>query len=89
MEKFLIICVSIIIKKSALPHILALLNNCLPGTSFEVALEHAIQYKRKKEAEDGKKNNKQKSDQIDEEDEDYGNIFKQIKDQIDGNFKKI
>ena len=96
------------LKKSALPYISALLDNCLPGTSFEVALEHAIQYERKKEAEGEKKNNKQKSeaiDQIDEEDEDqpnskikklkqeltndYGNTFKQIKDQIGGNFKSI
>ena len=57
-------------------HISALLDNCFPDTSFEVALEHAVQYERKKEAEEEKKNNKQKSeaiDQIDEEDDNQPN----------------
>ena len=79
----------------------------MPGTSFEVALEHAIQYERKKETKGKKKGNIRKSeafDQINVEDEDlpnsklqklkqelkndYGNIFKQIKDQIGRNLEK-
>ena len=39
------------LKKCTLPHISALLDHCLPGTSFEIALEHAIQFERKREAE--------------------------------------
>ena len=64
------------VKKCAQTHIFALLDNFLPSTSFEVALEHAIKYERKKEAEGEKKNTKRKSeaiDQIDEEDEDQTN----------------
>ena len=99
------------LRKCSLPHISALLDNCLPGTSFDIALEHAIQFERKKEVEGDKKNSKRKGEAIDqieygEEEQsnssnttikklkqelknDYGNTFKQIKDQIGGNFKRM
>ena len=49
------------LRKCTLPHISALLDNCLPGTSFDIALEHAIQFERKKEVEGEKKNSKRKA----------------------------
>ena len=46
------------IKKSTLPHISALLEHCLPRTSFDKDLEHATQFERKREFElDEKKAN--------------------------------
>ena len=56
------------LRKCALPHISALLNNCLLGTSFYIALEHAIQIDRKKEVEGDKKTVSEK-DQIEDGEE--------------------
>ena len=72
-----------------------LLDHCLSGTSFEIALEHDIQFERKREVEVDKKKSKGTSeniDQIDDEDEESlsnQSTVKKLKQELKKNIMEI
>ena len=54
------------LKRSCAPHLRTLLGNCLPGTPYDVIVEHAIQHERTKELDQAeKKTTKRKSEDLD------------------------
>ena len=54
------------LKRSCAPHLRTLLGNCLPGTPYDVIVEHAIQHERTKELDQAeKKRTKRKSEDLD------------------------
>ena len=81
------------LKRSCAPHLRTLLGNCLPGTPYDVIVEHAIQHERTKELDQAeKKTTKRKSEDLDVTEtneknlekkikQDYTNTIKQLKDQ--------
>ena len=58
------------LKRSCVPYLRTVLGNCLPGTPYDVIVEHAIQHERSKELEQAvigeRKSSKRKSDDLDE-----------------------
>ena len=55
------------LKRSCAPHLRTLLGNCLPGTPYDVIVEHAIQHERTKELDQAEKKTttKRKSEDLD------------------------
>ena len=87
------------LKRSCAPQLRTLLGNCLPGTPYDVIVEHAIQHERTKELDQTeKKTTKRKSEDLDVTEtheqnlekrikHDYTNTIKQLKDQMTSSIK--
>ena len=89
------------LKRSCAPHLRTLLGNCLPGTPYDVIVEHAIQHERTKELDQAeKKTTKRKSEDLDVTEtneknlekkikQDYTKTIKQLKDQMTSNLNNL
>ena len=66
------------LKRSCTPNLKTILGNCLPGTPYDIIVEHAMQHERSMEVEQNeKKSSKRKSSALDEASSDENSLAKE------------